>query len=117
MRKITETISLHRPQNDLIARTLNAAASAIVGPRAQLRYLQCAENVAKNALFPGIVGDDESDEISTRPSMFGHESYGEEQADVNEAVLSLLTVQSTMLASQSAMLMVNCFKLFVLRII
>ena len=52
--------------------------------------------------------DDESEEISERSSMVGNATYGEEQADVNEAVLSILTVQDMMmLASQSSMLMVT----------
>ena len=108
MRKITNTVSVHRVGNDLMARALIAPGNAVTGARAQLRYLQFAENVVENSLFTNVFDDnDENDVLSERPTLFSCLTEVEEQGHVNEAVLSMLTVQSTMLASQNEMLTVR----------
>jgi len=100
VRKIKHCIQSHRKGDDIIARALLAPTRGATGDRVQLRYLQVAEDVVTNAIFPH---DDasESSEVqgmsSQASSLLSSSVSSGKRADDSEALLSILTVQSVML--------------------
>ncbi len=99
VRKIKHCIQSHRKGDDIIARALLAPTRGAPGDRVKLRYLQVAEDVVTNAIFPH---DDESESSevqgmsSQASSLLSSISSGIRGED-SEALLSISTVQSVML--------------------
>ena len=111
VRSIKKTIAAHRDgeDGDDIARALMAPVMGISGERQQLRFLRHAESVATKTLFKRKVADvgatdDEHENQSDRSrssevsSLLSSESSGTIEGRNMEAVLSMLAMQTTMIA-------------------
>lgn len=102
IRKIKKIVSSNRNDDDAIARAMVAPVLGVFGERAQLRYLQVAENVAVNSLFTRI-SDDEDDGTQSAERMSAQASSlltshdSDEGEGKHEGVLALLAVHSVIL--------------------
>ena len=99
VRKIKHGVQTHRSGDDRIARALLAPTRGAGGDRVQLRYLQVAEDVVTNALFPNedVSETSEGQGISPQSSSLLSSVSSGKRGDDTESVLSVLTVQSVML--------------------